>query len=67
MSLSAWLRVAARERLERQSRAKRFRSHADLEAFFGECDALEGPGAEPDWVQHRAVIDQSRGRGATNM
>ena len=66
MSLSAWLRTAARERLDRQSRTGRFESQADLEAFFAECDRIEGPDAEPDWEQHLEVIDQSRGRGATS-
>ena len=66
LSLSAWLRAAARERLDRQSRTGRFASGADLESFFGDCDALEGPEREPDWDQHRAVIDQSRRRGAAD-
>ena len=43
-----------------------FASGADLESFFGDCDALEGPDREPDWNQHRAVIDQSRRRGAAD-
>ena len=65
-SLSAWLRLAARERLERQSRDRRLGSCAELEEFFAECDANEGSDTEPDWSQHRAVIDQSRTRGGTN-
>ena len=40
MSLSARLRAAARERLERQSQVQPFESVADLEAFFVECDLL---------------------------
>jgi len=65
MSLSAWLRTAARERLERQSSLARFRSVADLDAFFARCDALTGPPVEPDWQQHLATIAESRRGGAS--
>lgn len=66
MTLSAWLRSAARQRLKEQQRLHAFRSHEDLEGFFRACDALEGPGREPDWEQHRAVIDESRQRGLSS-
>ena len=65
MTLSAWLRTAARERLAQQQRSEPFESPADLEGFFRTCDALEGPATEPEWNEHRAVIDESRGRGAS--
>ena len=67
MSLSAWLRDAALERLDRQSQARRFASGADLDSFFADCDALTESDTEPDWEQHRLVIERSRGRGGTNM
>ena len=35
-----------------------------LKEFFSACDALEGPGREPDWQEHLAVIDESRKRDA---
>ncbi len=66
MSLSAWLRAAARERLARQLKTGRFESEAELAAFFAECDKLEGPGEEPDWRQHLVTINESRGRGVSN-
>ncbi len=65
MTLSAWLRAAAEERLSPQSRALKFESVADLRAFFAECDERAGEGREPDWEQHRAAIDHSRRRGTT--
>ena len=65
MTLSAWLRTAARQRLEEQQKSHPFESPDDLEGFFRACDALEGPGREPDWDQHLAVIEESRGRGAS--
>ena len=65
MTLSAWLRTAARERLTQQQRSEPFESPAELEGFFRACDALEGPATEPEWNEHLAVIDESRGRGAS--
>ncbi len=65
MSLNAWLRAAARERYERQSQPGRFESEADLDAFLNafcaRCATLGGPDIEPDWEQHRVVIDRGRG------
>ena len=66
MSLSAWLRAAASECLDRRSPTERFKSRADAERFFAACDAREGSGEEPDWEQHLAVIRESRGRGAAS-
>ena len=63
MSLSAWLRAAAGERLDRRSSTERFASRSDVERFFASCDAREGADPEPDWEQHIAVIGASRGRG----
>ena len=64
MTLSAWLRAAARARLEERQQVQRFESPEDLEDFFRACDALEGPASEPDWEEHLAVINASRRRGA---
>ena len=66
MTLSAWLRTAARDRLEDQQRSDPFDSPADLERFFRACDAMHGPAAEPDWSGHLDVIDESRRRGASS-
>ena len=65
MTLSAWLRTAARKRLEEQQGAEPFESPEDLEAFFDRCDALEGPTSEPDWGEHLDVIRESRSQGAS--
>ena len=62
MTLSEWIRSAARQRLEEQQRSHPFESPADLEEFFRACDALEGPEREPAWQEHLAVIDESRER-----
>ncbi len=66
MTLSAWLRAAAHERLEERQRREQFESPEDLEAFFRQCDALQGPDSEPNWDEHLQVINASRGRGTTN-
>ena len=65
MSLSAWLRAAARERLETRRRVNRFESPEDVEEFFRSCAALEGPETEPNWSDHLRVMSESRGRGAS--
>ena len=60
MSLSAWLIVAARQRVAQKQRSVPFESAEDLKRFFRECDALEGPKFEPDWEDHLEVINESR-------
>lgn len=66
LSLSAWLRAAGEDRLRMRAELARFDSVAQLRTFFDECDARAGEEAEPDWEQHRQVIDASRRRGATD-
>ena len=62
--MSAWKRAAARERLDNRERVDRLTSPAEVEAFFRECDALEGPEREPDWDEHLGVIAGSRVRSS---
>ena len=61
VSLSEWLRDAARDRLERE-RPMEIRTVADLERFFDERAKVEA-GAEPDWEQHLQVVKRSRRAG----
>ena len=63
MSLSAWLRAAARERLEKRHSVKQFESPEDVMEFFRSCAALDGPETEPDWEEHLRVMNESRGQG----
>ena len=65
MSLNAWLRSAAHDRLERAMASGRIRTPEDLAAFFARCDALPGPAVEPDWEEHLSVMEWSRRRGRT--
>ena len=60
MSLSARLRAAATERLDRRPPPERFESRADVDRFFAECDTREDSSVEPDWDRHLAVIRESR-------
>ena len=64
LTLSAWFRAAARERLDRRQRTAPFSSRAEMEEFFRGCDTLDGPASEPDWSIHLSVIDASRRDGA---
>jgi hypothetical protein len=62
MTLSAWLRKAAAEKMEK-SAPPALSSAEELRAFFARCDQKE-KGREPDWEAHRKVIETSRGEGA---
>jgi len=62
LSLSAWLRKAATERLARVNEKKRIQSLNELREFFKGCDARE-QGQEPDWEEHRRLISESIARG----
>ena len=64
MTLSAWLCAAAHTRLEEHRHIKSFECLEDITAFFGMCDALEGPETEPDWDEHLRVINEARAAGA---
>ena len=61
LSLSEWLRAAARDRLEREQ-PEGIRNVDDLDRFFAERSEREA-GAEPDWEQHLEVMTGSRRSG----
>jgi hypothetical protein len=65
LSLSAWLRRSAHARLAEQSRKELPRGVEGLRAFFARCDQRE-TGEEPNWDEHRRVIDASRRDGLTD-
>ena len=67
MTFSAWLRAAARARLEERQRVERFESPEDLKRFFNECDARRGPGVEPDWEEHLRTLHESITDGLPNV
>ncbi|MYB35827.1 MAG: hypothetical protein F4Y26_00225 [Gammaproteobacteria bacterium] len=60
LTLSAWLRAAAQDRLQRMRRTARFETQADVRSFFAECDRIEGPAREPEWEDHLATMRESR-------
>jgi hypothetical protein len=64
ISLSAWMREAARERAASAGTRPRHLDAEGLRAFFAECDARE-TGSEPDWEQHLRVIEHSARSGGT--
>lgn len=57
-SLGAWLREAAEEKLE-SGQTRRFGSAEELSDFFASRDGTERA-PEPDWEEHRRVIERSR-------
>lgn len=64
LTLSAWLRAAAADRLDRRAGAEPFRTEDDVWRFFAEHDAETGFGTEPDWEQHLDVMHASWSRSA---
>ena len=61
VTLSEWLREAARERLDRE-RPTVIANVEDLDRFFA-AQAQAETGPEPDWEQHITVMQQSRRHG----
>ena len=61
-SLGAWLREAAEEKLREARPRVRMDTLEDLQAFFAECKARETD-REPDWDEHRRIIERSRTEG----
>ncbi len=62
-TLSAWIREAAQEKLDKaeEDSQRPFASVEELNAFFRECDALnEGQGRELDWEEAKKIIEESR-------
>ena len=66
LTLSAWLRAAAGERLAARRSDEPFETAEDLAAFFRECDAIDGPEREPDWEEQRKLLRESQLSGITN-
>ena len=60
LSLSAWLRAAAHARIESRRQLGPFETPEELEAFFRKSNAAAGPGREPDWDEHLAVMRESQ-------
>ena len=63
-TLNEWLLDAVHARLVDQHQVKRFESPEDVREFFQACDAIEGPGTEPDWSEHLEAISRSRTTGS---
>ena len=64
LSLSDWLRRAARSRLA-AGVPPRLDSTERLRAFFEECDKRES-GTESNWSEHKKVIEASKARGRSD-
>ena len=63
-TLNEWLLEVARARLKDQRQGQIFESPEDVREFFRACDATEGSGTEPDWIEHLEAIGRSRATGA---
>ena len=59
MSLSGWLRAAAKDRIEQRERLKPFTSSADVREFFQTHDDSGSDLREPDWDEHLKTLEPS--------
>ena len=57
-SLGQWMREAAEEKLA-ATRPRKF-TPGELERFNAECDARRSDQPEPDWLEAKRVIAESR-------
>lgn len=64
-TLSDWLREAAAEKAAAARKERPLDTVGALRSFFEACDARES-GREPDWDEHRRVIERSIGEGAAD-
>lgn len=62
-TLSEWLREAASEKVAAARAGSALDTTEALKSFFEACDARES-GREPDWDEHRRVIEESIGGGS---
>lgn len=60
MTLSAWLRAAAEERLREKENLKPFASSADVRDFFLTSDERDSGSPEPDWEEHLETLRKSK-------
>lgn len=63
ISLSEWLRLAAKERMQRSVDRQSFRDGDEVSAFFKRCDSSQSSGTEPDWEEHLDTMNTSRRQG----
>ena len=63
LSLSAFIRLAALAYAAQRDASSRRMNSASLRDFFDECDRLVEIQQEPDWQEHRRVIETSIARG----
>lgn len=59
-SLSAWLKTAGRARIAEKQNQRPFTDPESLAAFFRRCDERAGSGTEPDWAEHRRLLEESK-------
>ncbi len=73
ITAEAWLTAAVLDRLRLREEVsylgtgRRFQSAEELQEFWKRCDAVAGPGREPDWEEHLKAINESRSRGLPDV
>ena len=65
-SLNAWLREAASEKLVQSQNQGNINTVEELRAFYRVCDENIDIEREPDWEDHKKVIETSKSGGSSN-
>ena len=64
LSFSAWMRAAARQRVEEKRKSHAYPTEEELEEFFRKIDQHHGPNPEPepDWEETKKLLEESINR-----
>ena len=63
VSLSRWMRDAAKKKLEDERLGRSLKDPHQLARFFQDCDTLEQDGVEPDWNEYKKLLVEGYSKG----
>ena len=73
ITAEAWVTAAVLDRLRLREEVsylgtgRRFQSAEEMQEFWKRCNAVAGPGREPDWEEHLKAINESRSKGLPDV
>ena len=60
MSFSAWIRAAARQRVEEKRKTRTYPTEEELERFFAECAEKNASEPQLDWDEYKRILNENR-------
>ena len=63
MSFSAWIRAAARQRVEEKRKTHTYPTEEWLERFFAECAEKSASEPQLDWEEYKRILNEDTLRG----